>query len=271
MVEHVANAIGEPGKPKVINVPLSAEDSSESESQDVSEARRMSNANSQEGNKSGHESSAADIKQSDDRRHNGSSGQTDGAIAPKRRRVRRRRKVMGVGQGMSGPVGSIDHLTHSADSQHPQLKSDERTTEKRLPQQSTKPLNDFAKNGETPDYKALITEVYRRYNPEKIKDIEDLLRKYSGQEDEVYLLMCNKYGVAPFTHHVSGSSGAVKTGRSTRIAKSTTLFSMDAKEDAELARRFAALQQLRHQLRIQRATSEDADQALWSRFNKLTK
>merc|ERR1712113_235278 len=42
-----------------------------------------------------------------------------------------------------------------------------------------------------------IEDMYRRYNPAKLKEIDALLAKYAGKEAELYHALCEKYTPAP--------------------------------------------------------------------------
>lgn len=55
-----------------------------------------------------------------------------------------------------------------------------------------------------PDYRALLHQLYEEYNPQKLSDIDALLRKYAGQEAEMYQRICQKYGVPVVTTASSG-------------------------------------------------------------------
>ncbi|CAK0818815.1 unnamed protein product [Prorocentrum cordatum] len=44
---------------------------------------------------------------------------------------------------------------------------------------------------------ALIRDVYRRKNPAKLGDVDELLAKYAGAEEELYDSICEKYGEEP--------------------------------------------------------------------------
>lgn len=43
----------------------------------------------------------------------------------------------------------------------------------------------------------LIVEVYKEHNPSKLNDVEGLLAKYKGREEQVYRSICEKYSVEP--------------------------------------------------------------------------
>lgn len=45
------------------------------------------------------------------------------------------------------------------------------------------------------DYNNLFTAFYQKVNPEKIKDVQDLLMKYKGNEKVLFDRMCLKYGI----------------------------------------------------------------------------
>ena len=53
------------------------------------------------------------------------------------------------------------------------------------------------------DYKALLTAIYLRANPAKVREIDGILLAYSGREDELLRDVTLKYDVA-----VAGSMGA---------------------------------------------------------------
>jgi len=46
-------------------------------------------------------------------------------------------------------------------------------------------------------YSDLIKEVYREHNPGKLSEVDRLLDKYLGQEQDLYITICNKYSVTP--------------------------------------------------------------------------
>lgn len=46
------------------------------------------------------------------------------------------------------------------------------------------------------DYKHILTELYTRYNPQKVADVDQLLAKYAGREREIVLKIYMKYGGA---------------------------------------------------------------------------
>ena len=43
----------------------------------------------------------------------------------------------------------------------------------------------------------LIREVYKEHNNEKLDQVGTLLEKYEGYQQDLYLLVCKKYGVRP--------------------------------------------------------------------------
>ncbi|CAK0851027.1 unnamed protein product [Prorocentrum cordatum] len=45
--------------------------------------------------------------------------------------------------------------------------------------------------------KPLIREVYAEHNPAKLEDVDQLLSKYKGREEQLYFGVCEKYGVEP--------------------------------------------------------------------------
>jgi len=47
------------------------------------------------------------------------------------------------------------------------------------------------------EIRRLISDVYRRRNPAKLREVDDLLRKYSGAELALYHRVCEKYGERP--------------------------------------------------------------------------
>ena len=53
----------------------------------------------------------------------------------------------------------------------------------------------------TQSVKAWVREkvlvIYQQHNPSKLTDVDKLLAKYAGKEDEMYQKICKKYGVAP--------------------------------------------------------------------------
>jgi len=57
-------------------------------------------------------------------------------------------------------------------------------------------------DGKAPDdnaskIKPLICEVYQAHNPAKLEDVDQLLAKYKGREEQLYIGVCDKYGVEP--------------------------------------------------------------------------
>eukprot|EP00929_Paragymnodinium_shiwhaense_P073944 TRINITY_DN377_c0_g1_i2.p1 TRINITY_DN377_c0_g1~~TRINITY_DN377_c0_g1_i2.p1 ORF type:complete len:2003 (+),score=627.31 TRINITY_DN377_c0_g1_i2:115-6123(+) len=46
-------------------------------------------------------------------------------------------------------------------------------------------------------YSELIQEVYKAHNPEKLEQVDRLLDKYLGQEQDLYMTICKKYNVTP--------------------------------------------------------------------------
>src|SRR5437667_3257378 len=44
------------------------------------------------------------------------------------------------------------------------------------------------------DYRAALVEFYQKHNPEKLKDIDLLLTKYKGREEELLHALRVKYG-----------------------------------------------------------------------------
>merc|ERR1719163_1324089 len=46
-------------------------------------------------------------------------------------------------------------------------------------------------------YKQLISEIYEEHNKEKLGEIDELLKKYSGKEKTLYLAVCHKYKIEP--------------------------------------------------------------------------
>ncbi|CAB9499360.1 Nucleoporin 153kDa [Seminavis robusta] len=49
--------------------------------------------------------------------------------------------------------------------------------------------------GSTPDYKGLLTEFYQKHNPEKVKDVDKYLAKFSDKIPELFAKLANKYKV----------------------------------------------------------------------------
>jgi len=49
----------------------------------------------------------------------------------------------------------------------------------------------------SPDYRKILTELYEKYNPEKVKDVEFLLKKFAGREEEMIEKIRMKYGEEP--------------------------------------------------------------------------
>lgn len=55
-----------------------------------------------------------------------------------------------------------------------------------------------------PDYRAILTQLYQRYNPEKVRDVDFLLKKFEGREGEMIDKIQRKYAdLEPFTSPVS--------------------------------------------------------------------
>lgn len=46
-----------------------------------------------------------------------------------------------------------------------------------------------------PDYRKILTDLYQRHNPEKVKDVDFLLKKFAGREEEMVAKIKEKYGV----------------------------------------------------------------------------
>lgn len=46
-----------------------------------------------------------------------------------------------------------------------------------------------------PDYRKILTDLYKRHNPEKVKDVDFLLKKFEGREAEMVAKIKEKYGV----------------------------------------------------------------------------
>jgi|GEM_PF-7051274 len=44
-----------------------------------------------------------------------------------------------------------------------------------------------------PDYKSILTRLYQQYNPEKVADVEFLLKKFEGREEEMIAKIREKY------------------------------------------------------------------------------
>lgn len=54
-----------------------------------------------------------------------------------------------------------------------------------------------------PDYRAILTQLYQRYNPEKVRDVDFLLKKFEGREAEMIDKIQRKYAaLEPFTSPV---------------------------------------------------------------------
>ena len=50
-------------------------------------------------------------------------------------------------------------------------------------------------------HKQRLVRVYANYNPEKVKDVDALLQKYTGREEQVFTKVCEKYGVPYKCNH----------------------------------------------------------------------
>jgi len=187
--------------------------------------------------------------------HGGNMDEQVEGSAPKRRRVRRRRQSKDPCWG--------EEVTEST-TRNRASQGDATRLVTHDPRQVASRTN--------ADYKMLLTELYGKYKPEKVKHIDDLLRKYRGQEHEVYSLVCKKYSKRGAVRHGIGESAPLPAGNVDQngLGKSSPQIN-SAQEDVELVRRFEILQELRHQLRTQRAMAPDAESALWGRFNKLTR
>ena len=53
----------------------------------------------------------------------------------------------------------------------------------------------IARKSDEPDYVAILTKVYEKNYPEKLKDIPKLLKKYKGKEDEMFAKIAATYGI----------------------------------------------------------------------------
>ncbi|HHG86390.1 MAG TPA: hypothetical protein ENJ82_16685, partial [Bacteroidetes bacterium] len=49
------------------------------------------------------------------------------------------------------------------------------------------------------DYKQILTDLYARYNPQKIREVDELLARFPGRERELVLKVYMKYG-GPTAH-----------------------------------------------------------------------
>lgn len=47
------------------------------------------------------------------------------------------------------------------------------------------------------DWRPIIEEMYRRYNPTKLSELSSILDKYRGNEADLYRALCEKYGPLP--------------------------------------------------------------------------
>mmetsp|Transcript_15288 Transcript_15288/g.41060 ORF Transcript_15288/g.41060 Transcript_15288/m.41060 type:complete len:133 (-) Transcript_15288:599-997(-) len=47
------------------------------------------------------------------------------------------------------------------------------------------------------DHEAKLRRFYENHNPEKVKDVPSVLRKYKGREEVLYQKLSAKYGVSP--------------------------------------------------------------------------
>ncbi len=86
-----------------------------------------------------------------------------------------------------------------------------------------------------PDYKAILTQLYQRYNPEKVRDVDFLLKKFEGREAEMIDKIQRKYAaLEPFTSpvdaDVGGEDGDSNSGgkKSTGTQIKATIGSEDA-------------------------------------------
>mmetsp|Transcript_9730 Transcript_9730/g.22333 ORF Transcript_9730/g.22333 Transcript_9730/m.22333 type:complete len:628 (-) Transcript_9730:51-1934(-) len=50
---------------------------------------------------------------------------------------------------------------------------------------------------QTPSYKDRILALLQQHNPAKVCEVDNLMNKYKGREQELYLKVCNKYKVKP--------------------------------------------------------------------------
>jgi len=75
-----------------------------------------------------------------------------------------------------------------------------------LPQAGQRPLVDYVSESALSDsedemfvahLKTLVCRLYRARNPEKEADVDELFKKYKGQEFEMYCRICRKYGEEP--------------------------------------------------------------------------
>eukprot|EP00746_Dinoflagellata_sp_MGD_P132971 gnl/MRDRNA2_/MRDRNA2_66654_c0_seq2.p1 gnl/MRDRNA2_/MRDRNA2_66654_c0~~gnl/MRDRNA2_/MRDRNA2_66654_c0_seq2.p1 ORF type:complete len:605 (+),score=107.30 gnl/MRDRNA2_/MRDRNA2_66654_c0_seq2:56-1870(+) len=58
-------------------------------------------------------------------------------------------------------------------------------------------------------YKELLCEVYRAKNPAKLKEVDNLLKKYEGKEWDMYNALCKKYGWKKRKIYDAGSTSGV--------------------------------------------------------------
>eukprot|EP00929_Paragymnodinium_shiwhaense_P015657 TRINITY_DN12374_c0_g3_i1.p1 TRINITY_DN12374_c0_g3~~TRINITY_DN12374_c0_g3_i1.p1 ORF type:complete len:337 (+),score=55.59 TRINITY_DN12374_c0_g3_i1:147-1157(+) len=45
----------------------------------------------------------------------------------------------------------------------------------------------------SPSWRSLISSMYRRFNPDKLPELDDILAKYRGAEADLYQALCDKY------------------------------------------------------------------------------
>ena len=73
------------------------------------------------------------------------------------------------------------------------------------------------------DYKKLITEFYKKYNPEQLDRVDYLLKKYKGREEELLSSLEKKY---------IDSAGILKTEKTARVKKEVEKEKLSKKESA---------------------------------------
>ncbi|CAD7927543.1 unnamed protein product [Amoebophrya sp. A120] len=82
-----------------------------------------------------------------------------------------------------------------------------------------------------------LTELYREHNPEKVKDIEYLLKKYENNENLLYNSVCQKYEIPadPLTRKVKEWDAATGKNNCQIICNTTgeVLETIDEDGDAE--------------------------------------
>ena len=64
---------------------------------------------------------------------------------------------------------------------------------------TTPPSAPLPEEGEDDDsvWRKRITDVYTTVNPDKLKDLGELFKKYEAELEKLYFRVCSKYKVAP--------------------------------------------------------------------------